>query len=206
MPEISTNRVCKQCGAPLPGKGKIYCQNCLILRKHRSTKTRKTCIVCGCEFLGGPSAKRCPECQASENKRWYAEYQRAKRMGLTRKLGNTYNCARCGKEYTLEAPKQKYCPDCKEAAYREMYIKKGDRWRKSNPEKYKKSRTPKRICVICGKQIDSSHSDVTCGSPECKAARQAQWDAQAYAKRVYKTEIDGYKITKKGRSLTKHDE
>lgn len=70
----------------------------------------------------------------------------------------TNRCQDCGKPFESELKSKKYCPNCRD--------ENGYRIEKKAP----------RVCEICGRNIDSKPKTAKiCGSPECKAAKTAEY-------------------------------
>ena len=72
----------------------------------------RVCRQCAKSFRGGPRAWYCPDCRLERQRMHDREAKERKKKGLARKLGSIDICERCGKEYTVTAGLQKYCPDC----------------------------------------------------------------------------------------------
>ena len=85
-----------------------------------SSLAPRTCIVCGATFIGGPSAKCCPDCRIERRRENDRRHKARKRAGKSIILGQTVGrCEKCGKEFVYTAGIQKYCPDCSKEAIRE---------------------------------------------------------------------------------------
>lgn len=69
----------------------------------------KICITCGIEFIGGTTAKFCPDCRAERIRQRDSKRHVA---GPMRKLGSIDLCERCGKSYEVVSGNQKFCPSC----------------------------------------------------------------------------------------------
>lgn len=146
----------------------------------RSTTIRdRVCRQCGTSFLGGPRAWYCPDCRKDRKKERDKRFQK---NGAQRLLGSIDLCVICGKEYTVNSGRQKYCPDCAPAAVQEIDRAASREWAAAHsaatgyrtPEK----KTGRKICVICGGIVPKGTSAVVC-SPECDALRRKR--AQEYA-------------------------
>ena len=61
-------------------------------------------------------------------------------MPTTRPLGSVDKCERCGKEYTVESGRQKYCPDCQREAVLEWQRDHKAGYNKKNRNKEKETR------------------------------------------------------------------
>lgn len=85
-----------------------------------SVLTSKVCRTCGTVFTGGPRAWYCPECRNVRRKIKLIGYNAAIAAGTTRKLGSTDLCENCGKPYTVNSGRQKWCPDCKPEMHKKI--------------------------------------------------------------------------------------
>lgn len=105
---------CRICGKPYKGEnnGSTVCSDCVAAARKTTIRFR-VCRECGQTFPGGPRAWYCPECRAKRKKEQKHRYQTA---GPVRPIGSTDTCVVCGKPYTVDSGRQKYCPDCAEAA------------------------------------------------------------------------------------------
>ena len=81
--------------------------------------SERVCQQCGCRFKGGPRARFCDSCKRERSKAADVRHKQRKRLGEVRRLGEVYQCERCGKDYTLRGANQKYCPTCAEEAVKE---------------------------------------------------------------------------------------
>lgn len=173
---------CKRCGAEVmaTGKEQCYCDACRTAIKAESTVRERICIECGKAFTGGPRAKRCPDCRIVRSRETDAAYHR---KGASRKLGSIDVCARCGREYTVNSSRQRYCSECAGIAVREVTaVHKRNHYREHAEEYAARKRSLKRerkVCVVCGKLFDAPVR-VTC-SDECakihKSNQQKKYDA-----------------------------
>ena len=110
-----TIKACQDCGKEFQGAPDThYCPDCAKKRKSNVIRIR-VCMDCGAEFPGGPRARRCAAC-AELARRTY-------KQGKTiRPLGSTDQCKWCGKDYTVESGRQKYCsPECMKKAVSEWH-------------------------------------------------------------------------------------
>lgn len=200
MPKLKINHVCKRCGKLLDTTDVTvkYCDACKAYRESTKMMRRKVCMDCGVEFVGYPISKRCPDCAKKANNESVKKSKIAQRAGTARKIGNAYPCAMCGKEYTLVSANQKYCPDCRDAAYKEVDRACTKRWRsqEGNMDKIYASRHRARVCVICGKPITSKHATVTCGNPECIKARRREWYKEMKARKGLVEFDPNYTVTR----------
>ena len=136
----------------------------------------KTCNTCSVEFVGGPTAKFCPECRAErirqrDNKRHAT--------GPARKLGSVDLCKRCGKKYEVIGGHQKFCADCSkletsrrkaesfakryaDPSKRDAMFKRAMKWAKAHPKRtaqishiywIKKGKIKRRLRTMARKNI-----------------------------------------------------
>lgn len=174
MPEIRSNVICRECGTPIPHPTRYQklCDECQQKAIHKDKKVERICIECGRQFIGGPSAKRCPDCKRERDRERARLHQQAKAAGHVRELGRTYICEACGKPYVLNSGMQKYCPDCMEEQRKKDTRAKVNEYMRANKGKYPKY--PRmRVCVICGKILEPGTREITC-SPECAEKRALQ--------------------------------
>lgn len=148
----------------------------------------RTCRQCGKEFTGGPRAWYCPECREKRNRQQKSKDNHKQRLGLTRKIGSTDYCARCGKPYTVTGGLQKYCPDCAAEAMREndrnqalQYYE--DNKDQINPARYDKQRVKTKRCVICGKEFGVNGTARNTCTEECRKKQRQAWQREADKKR-----------------------
>ena len=182
-------RKCPRCGNTFEGvKQQLLCPHCRAAAKSAPTFIEHVCKTCGAVFIGGPRATYCPECRQERKKQQKKISNSKQRAGLTRKLGSTDICERCGQPYTVMNGLQRYCPACAPVAIAEkVKPSKVARAAVHSQEKSKIRREWKQngtICVICGKPFTSTGSN-TC-SETCAAERRRQWQRSADAKRRHK--------------------
>jgi hypothetical protein len=114
----------------------------------------KTC-TCGIEFLGGPTAKYCPNCRSERTRQHDRERHQRKLAGQIRHIGSTDLCTICGQPYTVNSGQQKYCESCSAAeskrrshelwvaeyygdpAKRQKYIQTASEWAEKHPDRVK---------------------------------------------------------------------
>ncbi|PWM78654.1 MAG: hypothetical protein DBY32_04020 [Phascolarctobacterium sp.] len=132
----------------------------------------RTCTVCGIKFLGGPSAKYCPECRLKIRRERDREQ---KRRGTRRPIGSIDVCAACGKEYIVESGKQKYCPECAAEEIKKKDRERGKEYaaeqRAKNPDKVREWKRRKYYdtkCIICGKAFTPTNARRKTCSDECQ--------------------------------------
>lgn len=148
----------------------------------------RICRQCGKEFTGGPRAWYCPECREKRKRQQKSKDNYKQRMGLTRKIGSTDYCTRCGKPYTVTGGLQKYCPDCAAEAMQEndrnqalQYYE--DNKEQTNPVRNDKRRVKTKQCVICGKEFDADRTARNTCSEECRKKQRQTWQREADKKR-----------------------
>ena len=135
---------------------------------------QRICRTCSRSFEGGPRAYYCPECRAERQRASWREYRRRKKTGDIRPLGSIDRCERCGKDYTVNGPNQRFCPDCQpihaveydRKTSLEFYHANKER---INPIRYERRRIdPVRPCIICGTLFPHRGTvRITC-SKECE--------------------------------------
>lgn len=176
--------ICKQCGKIYltDKQDSWYCPDCAAASK-RSVLRQKVCATCGVEFVGYPRSKYCPQCQA-EAKREAS--RRHKRNGTSRPLGSIDLCECCGKEYTVNSARQRYCPECAKIVVRETVNAAKREYAQEHREEInarkKELRQDRRVCAVCGKPFASNVPAVTC-SPECAKEYRRRKNAISDVKR-----------------------
>lgn len=132
----------------------------------------RTCRECSCSFEGGPRAYYCLVCRAERQRKASRDSKARSRKGLTRKLGSIDKCERCGKDYEIAGPLQRFCPDCqpvhtleydRETALRYYHVQKD----RINPPRKIKRRKTSDVCLWCGNRFDPVNGRTTC-SDDCK--------------------------------------
>lgn len=152
--------VCKICGAELPRRKRSYCSDackreglklCQRVTERKphppsALYTERACIDCGTILLMHIKSKRCPQCQTAANLKSDRESKRRQYAGVSRKLGSTDLCQRCGQPYVVKSGLQRYCPACASIAAQENDRAKSRdlaRERLKDPE-YRDARNAKR--------------------------------------------------------------
>lgn len=150
------------------------------------------CKDCGKEYVTtAPNSKYCLSCSAIRkgNKKTMIE-PKFKRMKERKMI-----CKLCGKEYTTSAGLSKYCPGCMIAArkinrmksYRIKAVEMAKKKEKGKVtekvdmvmnEKQVKGDNNTRICVICGKEFQSSRPRKMTCSLECSKALHNKRDRE----------------------------
>lgn len=138
----------------------------------------RTCCQCGKEFLGGPSARYCPECRIERRREANRRCKVRQREGRAIVLGETIGyCAKCGKEFVYTGAKQKYCSGCSKEAIREADRKRGRGWLARAVKKYGRQyaddrnavrRVGREVCVDCGAPLEAGHAGNKKYCPSCK--------------------------------------
>ena len=132
----------------------------------------RECIQCGAAFKGGPRAWYCPVCREERQRAQQREAKRRKKEGKVRSIGSTDICQRCGKPYTVDSGLQKYCPDCREEAMKELDRTQSLEYYHENKEQINPRRNIKRAalprrCPVCGNDFKPRGPQKYC-SAECK--------------------------------------
>lgn len=167
-------KICKRCGRNYEAIGSdgYFCPECSAEYFRNASVRDRTCRECGKTFPGGPRAWYCPDCRAERRKEYEREWRK---KTPARKIGSTDICQRCGKPYTVEAGRQKYCKDCAEIAVAETvraHKKAYNAERKDTIQLHKQiMRSYRNVCIICGKVFDAETPRVTC-SKECDKKRR----------------------------------
>lgn len=135
---------------------------------------RKT--SCGRSFQGGPRAYYCPTCRAERQRIAGAASKARARKGLTRKIGSIDTCERCGKDYNVNAPLQRFCQDCQPVHALEYDRETSlpfyhDNKEKINPVRNARRRVGYRDCNWCGQEFEVSGTRVLTCSDECEKQR-----------------------------------
>lgn len=157
------------CGKPFfGGKDCFYCPQCSKIKKLDSVVKTRICQDCGIEFFGGPRAKRCPDCA-------YIAKVCAKRKPTVRPIGSTDRCVVCGKEYTVNSGRQKYCSEiCQRKGVLEWQRAHKKGYHKTSGQgKKKESRRKKtqKICVYCMRSFVRDSPTNVC-SDYCRAEQK----------------------------------
>ena len=159
-----TQRSCQICGKPFYGEKDCFYRPACAREKKVDTVVRiRICQDCGTEFYGGPRARRCPDCAYRQQ----LEISRQHRItGSARPIGSIDKCAICGKEYTVNSGRQKYCSA---ACQREGVLA----WQREHKKGYakasgqeikriKRRRRAEKICVYCLRAFTSDRPENTC--------------------------------------------
>ena len=167
---MKAGRKCISCGRAFSPAydDQVKCPDCAEQSK-KSVMRDRTCRECGITFPGGPRAWYCPECRAERKKQAKQRYQS---KGPARPIGSIDRCEVCGKEYTVNSARQRYCPDCAAAAVKAADNAQGREYM----QEYRKIRQRRaaRLCVVCGKPLLSLKS-IYC-SAECKQKAEKSLD------------------------------
>jgi predicted nucleic acid-binding Zn ribbon protein len=140
----------------------------------------RICRECSRSFLGGPRAYYCPSCREERKRANWRDYQKRKRQGLVRQLGSIDTCERCGKDYTVEAPNQRFCRECQpvhaveydRVTALEFYHEHKE---ELNPVRYERRRIGPQPCEVCGTVFEPHTKTRTC-STECRIAlKNKKW-------------------------------
>lgn len=180
---------CKRCGLIFDGsKEAAYCADCRHSIKSASVVRPRTCRTCGITFDGGPRAWYCPDCRRARQLKAGIEGHQRARLGATRKLGSIDLCANCGKEYTVNSARQKYCPDCADYCVKNTVNAHKREYMQINAVVNCRNKTERcrdrRVCVVCGQLLlasDKRSADYC--SEQCRKIRNRRIDAKRRAKR-----------------------
>ncbi|WP_127580779.1 hypothetical protein [Paenibacillus koleovorans] len=133
----------------------------------------RTCKQCSASFEGGPRAYYCPTCRYERTKIADALHKRKQRAGMvSRPLGSTDQCERCGNDYVVAGGLQRFCQTCKPIHAKEYDRDTSIEFYHENKERINPTRNPKRrkrsnICAWCQKVFEPVDGRTTC-SDECK--------------------------------------
>lgn len=180
-------RICRTCKVEYEGDpGSTLCPVCVKAQKSTTVRPR-VCRTCGAEFPGGPRAWYCPVCRADRQRKQSRAAKRRKAAGETRSLGSEDRCAICGKAYTVNSGRQRYCPDCAPEAWAEADRQQGRAWYAANGDpdarrELRKTHAAELLCVICGKPYIPADASKTC-SGACSAELARRTAARRDAKR-----------------------
>lgn len=179
------NQKCRMCGEDTDSPYAYLCPDCRKEQKQSNVIGSRTCATCGTVFEGGPRAKYCPNCRKERQKKADAEAYRRKVAGKTRRIGSEDVCERCGKTYTVNSGRQRYCPECAPLAVAEIDRRQGIEWYNKNGgallhAKYNEAKKGSaKTCIICGKEFESSTTAATC-CKECQTEyrkiKKAEWE------------------------------
>lgn len=179
-------RICKSCGKAFDvptGKESYLCEECASKSKINSVLRERTCKICGASFMGYPRSFFCPDCSAERKKQQKKTYNR---RNPARPLGSEDKCEACGKRYTVNSARQRYCPECaKEQVTKNIRAHKRE-YMAENKEKSEELKSETRgkryICPICGKEFEKHTSAATC-SAECERELRRRRQNRADIKR-----------------------
>lgn len=160
-----------------------------------SSLAPRTCIVCGATFLGGPSAKYCPDCRAARRRETDRQYKARKRAGKSIILGQTVGrCEKCGNEFIYSSGAQKYCRGCSKEAIREKDREHGRGWLKRAVEKHGRQyaddrnaerRVDRQTCVDCDAELEPGRGSNKIYCSACERLRLRYSRYRAECKRRY---------------------
>lgn len=171
-------RKCKGCGVEFTPRSddQFLCAECAKKTLSESIHRRVKCRACGKEFDGFVRSFYCPECSAERRRERDAKYQRE---GPQRKIGSIDYCEACGKQYVVNSGRQRYCPECREAAVKENISRAKTDWyfnrggKEQHAESRERLKKEANVCPICGKTYTPQKSSRNYCSEECaKIARE----------------------------------
>lgn len=188
-----TKRACQVCGKPFYGvKDCFYCPACAKGKKLDTVIKIRTCQDCGVEFFGGPRARRCPDCAYKAKQETSRQH---KKTGTVRPIGSTDKCVICGKEYTVDSGRQKYCSDaCQRKGVLEWQRAHKRGYNKASGQDVKKVERRKqtqKICVYCLRAFASDKPTNAC-SDYCRKEQAKLTQCIADINRGYKRNLDKY--------------
>ncbi len=188
---------CKRCGRIIEtDKQKSYCDDCRTAIKRESVLRDRICDSCGVAFVGYPRSKYCPSCRYERKKADSRAHKQRERRGQTRKIGSESICEICGKPYTVESGRQRYCPDCAPAAISENVRAQKRAYMADhivqNQESKARLKTDRKVCVVCGRTFTSDRVETVC-SDECAEKRKKKWQKRGDTKRAPRKSKKGQK-------------
>lgn len=198
-------KTCVVCGAPLPPRRQRYCSEaCSLAFERRRAKDEykptgrpslyrdKICPDCGVSFVGHIKTKRCKSCQAEADRKHDRECKQRAALGKVRRLGSIDLCEICGKPYTVNGGKQRYCSTCAPIANRKIHNDFNRAYYSYPANAARKSASRLRdpmsyTCEVCGATFSSRAFSLTC-SADCRAihrkAYMSAYDADRSQQRI----------------------
>lgn len=170
-------RVCRMCGKPFAAEKTeaVYCPACAPKARAATVIRERTCMDCGAVFLGGPRARRCPDCRKTASREATRKYRAS--GGASRPLGSVDLCERCGAPYVVNSSRQRYCKACAAPALAENIAPSKRAYNRQNAEHLgeiaRERKTGIRLCAVCGAPIMGSTPSNTC-SDACRAIRKRE--------------------------------
>ncbi|OKP97767.1 hypothetical protein [Paenibacillus sp. P46E] len=149
----------------------------------------RTCSTCKRVFPGGPSALYCPACRKERQRIYNNEHKRRKRLGLTRELGSSDTCERCGKLYTVQGGNQRFCEECQpihrlEYDAQTSIVFYHQNKVEINPVRNERRRIGLVSCIICGEEFDAEGTNrLTCCEEHAQEYRNKWWINNYYKSR-----------------------
>lgn len=188
--EHKTVKICQSCGKSFTATDDhFYCPDCAIEKKLDTVIRIRECVDCGIHFYGAPRSQRCPDCAYKRKGQTKNEWRR--RGGVSRPLGSTDKCQRCGKEYIVKSGRAKYCDACKRAAALEWQREHKPAYNKRTNQQAKKSKRraqQEKECVYCLRKFKSSVPTNVC-SDYCRTEHKKIIQCEADIRRGYKRDL-----------------
>lgn len=187
-----TKRLCNNCGQIFYGEtDSLLCQDCANLGRKKVVQTR-ICQDCGCNFEGGPRAKRCPACRkivsAEMNKK-------SNKHDTKRPFGSIDTCQICGKQYIVKSGRQKYCSqECQHEGVLKWQRNKKPEYNKRPDviQKRKLRREQRRkVCTYCLRPFWTNTSTSLC-SQYCREHQDKLKQCQVDINRGRNRNLDRY--------------
>lgn len=107
----------------------------LLVKKMRYV-TEKTCRICSATFMGGGRAWYCPVCREERTRERDKEHKRRKRLGLSRRVGDTMVCIDCKEIYQYYIGASERCRECAKKHLKKIDNEASMKWKQENKEKY----------------------------------------------------------------------
>lgn len=183
-----TQRLCKQCGKIFFGNPDCtMCPECAKASRAKNVIRERICMDCGRNFEGGPRARRCPECRGIAEK----EYRKHRPKVPARRIGSIDICQMCGKEYSVEGGRQKYCPNCQHDAslawqreHKSGYSKRPESIQARNARRSER----RKVCAYCLRPFWSDLPENLC-SDYCREQQKKMHQYTGEIKRGIKCNI-----------------
>lgn len=178
---------CKGCGAVIEATGEqCYCDECRKEKKNTLLRER-VCKNCGVAFIGYPRSFFCDPCRKEKEKERKRIYNQRAKAGTALKIGSLKPCENCGKDFSVNSARQRYCEQCRKTEVKKNVSALKIEYRKEHAEeeeaRKKANKKFRKICIVCGVNFDDEKrtSKTTC-SEECKKEAIARSNARTAQK------------------------
>lgn len=164
---------CKGCGAVIEATGEqCYCDECRK-EKQNTLLRERICKNCGVSFVGYPRSFFCDTCRIEKEKERKRIYNQRAKAGITLKIGSIKPCENCGKDFSINSARQRYCNKCRKEEVKKNISALKIEYRKEHAdeqmERQKENKKFRKICIICGVNFDDPEGTgkTTC-SEKCR--------------------------------------